>query len=524
MKKHFKILSVLLCLLLVLPFLMLSGCSDEDFNLYFGVEQLPKCIDPQRALLYSEVLTVKNCFTGLMKFDDDGKPTLGVANKYTLSDDKLTYTFTLGDNEWSNGKKVTADDFVFAIERACSPETKTTGADLLYNIAGAKERLSGEDSDLKFYSDGNNTVVIELIQPDSNFLYKLTEPVFMPCNEDFFEDCKGKYGLGTDYILTNGKFKVHSWSTKSNYVRLMRVGMGDKSVADVKSVYISMGTSGKDTVTRINDGEIGMTLNHSDDYTTVNTSKYSIETAYNKNYIFVFNKNTDIGSNALLTDAFATSIDFEKFAKKLNDRFKVTRFILPENSSLNGSLIQNSDSFSKHGFVYSAENSRKLFLEALKSMPNNKFPSTEVLTVDDSDIKSALNEVVSGWQSNLGAYVNIKTVSNEDTLLEKITSGDFKIALIPVSSIATEVLHLFTQGSAADIKSDEFDKVVAELDSTFQSEQSSALLIKALEILSLESTVIPVFATPTAVIWDISYKNVVLNKTDMTVDFSTIYK
>ena len=519
-----KLMSFLLSVIIALSFLTFTGCSDEDFNLYFGVDELPQSVDPQRATLYSEILTVKNCFTGLMKLDENGNPVLGVANGYTLSDDCLTYTFTLGDSEWNSGDKVTAYDFEFGVVRACRPETKTSGADLLLNIKGAKERLLGEDADLGFYAEDDNTVVINLIKPDSNFLYKLAEPVFMPCNESFFDGTNGKYGLGTDYILTNGRFKIQSWSTKSNFIRLMRVDKGDKKVADVKSVYISMGTSGKDTVTRIKDGEVGMTINNINDFTTIDSSKYKTETVFNKNYVIVFNKNTNIGANEKLTEAFASSLDFNAFSKGLNNRFKAERFVLPENAILNGNVL-NRDALTKNiKFEYSAENSRKLFLEAIKEMPSGKFPSTSVLTVEDPEIKTALTSIVSNWQSNLGAFVNLETTSNESTLLERVKSGNYKIALIPVTSNTIEALHLFTEGSAADIKSSEFDKTVAALDETFDDETSNSLLNKALSILLENSSIIPVFSTPTALIWDINYKNVYFNKNDLTVDFSLIYK
>lgn len=524
MRKYIKILSFLLSVITALSFLTLTGCSDEDFNLYFGVDELPESIDPQRASLYSEILTVKNCFTGLMRLDENGNPVLGVATNYTLSEDKLTYTFNLGDSEWNNGDKVTAYDFEFGVVRACRPETKTSNAELLFNIEGAKERLIGEDANLGFYAEDDKTVVIKLLKPDSNFLNKLAEPIFMPCNESFFEGTNGKYGLGTDYILTNGYFKIQSWSTKSNFIRLMRVDKGNKNVADVKSVYISMGTSGKDTVTRINDGEVGMTINSTNDFTTINSSKYKTETIFNKNYIIVFNKNFNIGANKKLTDAFATSIDFNAFSSHLNSRFKTERFILPEIAVLNGNVLNRETLVNNINFEYSAENSRKLFLEAIKELPGGKFPSTSVLTVEDPEIKTALTSIVSNWQSNLGAFVNLETTSNESTLLERVKSGDYKIALIPITSNTNEALHLFTDGSAADIKSSAYNNVVATLDETLDIEASNKFLNEALSILQKNSSIIPVFSTPTALIWDINYKNVCFNKNDLTVDFSFIYK
>lgn len=523
MNNYKKILSFLLCLTISLP-MLLSGCSEKDFDLYFGVDELPKTVDPQRVSLYSEILTVKNCFTGLTRLDEDGDAILGVANRYTISDDGLTYTFTLGNNEWYNGDDVTAYDFEFAVERACRPETKTTGAEYLLNIVGAKELLNGDDADLGFYADGSDTVVIKLITPDSNMLIKLTQPVFMPCNEEFFENSKGKYGLGTDYILSNGMYKVHSWSTKSNFVRLMRVGKGNKKISDAKSVYISKGTSGKNSVTRINDGEVGMTLDVMNDFSSVSTSKYNIETLYTKNYVLVFNKNSELGANNKITEAFATSVDFDNLSSGISNRFEASRFVLPENAILNGNVLDSNSLSKENYFEYSNENSRKLFLEGVSKLKDGKFPKVSVLTVDNTDVKSALNYVISGWQKNLGAYVNVETISSEASLLERVKSGDYKIALIPINPNTSEALELFASGGGADIKSEEYNGFVSALEATHKADDALSLLNNALDLIQKDSSVIPLFSSPATMIWDSAYKNVIFNKIDLTVDFSWIYK
>ncbi len=523
-KIRYKIFSLLLIVLMIFCIFPLSGCNKDDFNLYFGVNSMPQSIDPQRASLYSELLAVKNCFNGLMKLNTDGEPECAVANNYTISNDACTYTFYLGDSRWSNKNDVTAHDFLFAIQRACEPDTKATDTASLMNIVGAKELLSGKDAELGVYAQNDNTLVIKLLQPDSDFLYKLTKPVFMPCNKEFFENCKGKYGLGTNYIITNGNFKLASWSQKSKFVRLNRVADSDKSVSQVKSVYISMGTNGKDTITRINDGEIGITLNLGDDYTSVNTAKYKIETIYRENYIIVFNKKSPVGSNKEMTDAFAKSINRNELSTKTDSRFKITNTILPEISVINGNVIDNINHLPQHKFQYASQEARSLFIKSLEKMNNNKFPETSVITVENSSVKSALTEVVSQWQKNLGTYINIKTVPNESELLKTIKNGNFTIAYIPVSNNIKDILHNFSANGILDIMNDEYNSIVSELDSTFDSDSVEELVSKALAILSSESSIIPIISRPSAIIWDNSYKNIHFDKFDMTVDFSLICK
>ena len=80
-----RIVSFLLFIILIFSF---SGCSASDFTLYFGIDTVPENLDPQKAESYSELLTVKNCFRGLLKVDENNIPVLDIAESYELSSDK----------------------------------------------------------------------------------------------------------------------------------------------------------------------------------------------------------------------------------------------------------------------------------------------------------------------------------------------------------------------------------------------------------------------------------------------------
>jgi peptide/nickel transport system substrate-binding protein len=61
-----------------------------------------------------------------MKIDDQGKLVPDIAESYTVSDDELNYVFKLKNNiTFHDGKKLTADDVVFTIEKAQDPELKS---------------------------------------------------------------------------------------------------------------------------------------------------------------------------------------------------------------------------------------------------------------------------------------------------------------------------------------------------------------------------------------------------------------
>ncbi len=70
-----------------------------------------------------------------------------MAEDYEISEDGLTYTFTLRDGiKWSNGDPVTAEDFEFSWKRALDPELAADYAHILYYIEGAEAYNTGEGS------------------------------------------------------------------------------------------------------------------------------------------------------------------------------------------------------------------------------------------------------------------------------------------------------------------------------------------------------------------------------------------
>ena len=80
-------------------------------------------LDPQVVEDVEGSAVVRDLFEGLMNQDIDGNLVPGVATGFTVNDDNTVYTFTLRDNaKWSNGDAVTANDFVYAWQRAASPE------------------------------------------------------------------------------------------------------------------------------------------------------------------------------------------------------------------------------------------------------------------------------------------------------------------------------------------------------------------------------------------------------------------
>lgn len=84
-----------------------------------GIIGSPRFINPVLAQTDVDRNVVSLVFTGLMRYDEQGKLIPALLEKYEVSEDGLEYTITLKEDlEWSNGKNLTADDVIFTIQLA----------------------------------------------------------------------------------------------------------------------------------------------------------------------------------------------------------------------------------------------------------------------------------------------------------------------------------------------------------------------------------------------------------------------
>jgi ABC-type transport system substrate-binding protein len=117
-------------------------------------------------------------YQGLVEYDDGVKLLPGLATDWSLSADRLTYTFHLRPGvRFSNGRELEASDFVFSVERTLDPKTAAPTESYFEGIAGAKAFREGNAASVAgLRAPARYTLTIQLAAPDPTFLYVLTLP------------------------------------------------------------------------------------------------------------------------------------------------------------------------------------------------------------------------------------------------------------------------------------------------------------------------------------------------------------
>ncbi|SKA83734.1 oligopeptide transport system substrate-binding protein [Clostridium sp. USBA 49] len=237
-----------------------SGEMDKEQYLNLTLKAEPKTMDLSKATdLYSSqiLIEITEGLTRLEK-DKDGKEIIAPAGakEWKTSEDGLKWTFTLRDYEWYDGKKVTANDYVYSILRTLDPNTAAQYAYFLFPIKGAEEYNSGkgkkEDVGVKAIDD--NTLEFTLKQPVPYFLQLTSFKTFLPQRQDIVEKYGDKYGTEAETLPVNGPFKIASWTHQSDVVLEKNEKYWDKDNVKLDKVNFKII---KDETARMNELENG---------------------------------------------------------------------------------------------------------------------------------------------------------------------------------------------------------------------------------------------------------------------------
>jgi oligopeptide transport system substrate-binding protein len=150
---------------------------------------------------------------GLLSYGNDDELVGGVAESWSM--DGTTARFTLRDNaRWSDGKPVTAQDFVFAWRTVLDRATASSYAFILYPIKNAEKIHRGElpARELGVYAEDARHLRVELEHPTAYFLSLTTFATYFPLREDFYQTQKSHYAADAEKLLYNGAFTLTEWT------------------------------------------------------------------------------------------------------------------------------------------------------------------------------------------------------------------------------------------------------------------------------------------------------------------------
>lgn len=182
--------------------------ENQDYT-YWLLDAI-KSMDPQINTDVEGSGVLRQLFEGMFNEDQIGTLVPGVALSYDLSDDKTVYTFHLRpEATWSDGKPVTAQDFVYSWKRLADPATASEYAWYmeLMQVVNASAIISGEmpvdELGVKAIDDHTFEVTIEAPLP--YFPKMLTHASTFPVRQDVIEEF-GDDWTKPEHLVGNGAY------------------------------------------------------------------------------------------------------------------------------------------------------------------------------------------------------------------------------------------------------------------------------------------------------------------------------
>lgn len=180
---------------------------------------------------------ISQLFEGLYRIGEGNDVEFGQAESVDVSEDGLTYTFTLKDTIfWSNGDPVTAHDFEFSYKRLVDPNAGTQTLQAIEILKNALQIKNGEldSEELGVTALDDKTLEIVLEYPADYFPKLLSATRFLPISKNYYEEVQDQYGTSADYIVNNGPFSIEGW----NGLDLEWTYVKNDSYWDAENVYL----------------------------------------------------------------------------------------------------------------------------------------------------------------------------------------------------------------------------------------------------------------------------------------------
>lgn len=158
-----------------------------DNTLSLQIASEPNKLDPALNSTVDGAALAILAFSGLYTYDAEGQLVPDLAEGYEMSDDGLTYTFTMKDGlKWSDGEELNAEDVAYSWNRLVTPET---GADYFY-LADIIARNEDDTLAIEASEDGK-TFTVNLTAPCAYFLDLCAFPAFYPVPQQSVEAAEG---------------------------------------------------------------------------------------------------------------------------------------------------------------------------------------------------------------------------------------------------------------------------------------------------------------------------------------------
>lgn len=432
-----KIIAIaLVCLLAVSVLTACGNTEKKDAHITTVLTSEPSTLDMARFLGIND-RTVLFSVTEPLTRIQNGVVTKAGAEKYEVSDDGLTYTFTIRENYWSDGQRVTANDYLVGLQREADPKNAFSFATDFFSIENFEKAFNGEakTTEIGVTAPDDNTLVIKLASANPALLSSVD---IFPVRSDMVEKYGDKYGSEAESILSCGPFTLDSWTHESSMEFTKNEKYWDKDNVKLNGFTYSIITDVGAQMSSLENGSV--------DYATVDTQEYADKFAQNSDMqeitvatgrtaMVAFNCEDSVFKNQKIRTAFAISLDRDKLVEVITGGIGSAAYALVPEDGVVGDMNfrKTVNNLPSKNLEEKYKDAKALLAEGMKEAGLGE--DTSALTVKlayggaDAASRTYAELYQQMWQTALGVKVEID-FNETATHLANVKDGKYQIATV----------------------------------------------------------------------------------------------
>jgi ABC-type oligopeptide transport system substrate-binding subunit len=391
---------------------------------------LPQTFDPAFAAAAPDTDAVRALFEGLTDYDPKTlSPIPAVATRWESTGDGRIWTFYLrNDARWSNGDKVTAQDFVRSWKRTLEIGPLAPHNELLANIQGAvgnrilNHKVETPKATGEFGAEalGDNVLRVKLERSDSSFPALVAHPVFRPVK---FSDADPTRRLEAPDLISNGAFQLSNTSNALVSLEPSKMYWDGEAVTLQRVTFVNT-TNAEDALSAYRAGDVDAVTNAAFEplalkllapYRDFRRSTFGAVTYYN------FNLAHEPFDDIRVREALAISIDRDRVSRDdLDGATEPAGKFFPEPSADDQPVVGKTALIEQD-----VDKAKQLLAEA--GFPNgNGFPTVRLLINRNEQQRIVAQAVAEMWKNVLNIQTEI-VVKNWDEYEAAIRAGDYDV-------------------------------------------------------------------------------------------------
>ena len=436
--KNFFIKTLFQTFFIFLIFLLIISCTKETkkikdeltVNLGYELQSIDPAInDETYGFIY-----INHAFEGLLTKDINGKIVGGSSDKWEISEDKLKYTFHIReDAKWSDGKKLTADDFVYSYRRVVDPKTASPIAYLMYYIKNAKDINIGKKQidTLGVTAIDENTLTIELENPTLYFEDILASGgCYVPVREDIINKYGDDWTWNSESYIGNGAYKMTERKPDELIAFELNTNYWDYKNQVAKKINFVLIADEYISLNAVRTGDVDFSINAppiSEIESLIKENLMAVSDIIGVYYLDLNNKDKTL-SDKRVRKALSLAIDRNYIVSNIGHGKLIAAesFVPPVVKGVEKSFREESSNFIiANNYSNNIIEAKKLLAEA--GYPNGEnFPILEV-KVSSGFYTTVLEAIQDMWKNNLNIDVVVRTEESKITLPFR-QSGKYQIA------------------------------------------------------------------------------------------------